>query len=139
MNVIFQFISLISEPNYQVSTKVQDPLTGVEKDCDDTILIVTENGYGKRTPVGEYRKQSRGGVGIITQKITDKVGGLIAARLVKEPEEVLIMTNQGQSIRMKVSDISQMGRNTQGVRLINLKSGEYVTDVALIDDDETEE
>jgi DNA gyrase subunit A len=111
----------------------------VEKETEECILIVTESGYGKRTSLNEYRKQSRGGVGIITQKVTDKVGGLVAARLVDDKDEVLIMTNQGQSIRMKVSDISKMSRNTQGVRLINLKSGEFVTDLALIDEDEVEE
>lgn len=110
----------------------------IDKECKDSILIVTENGYGKRTPMEEYRRQSRGGVGIITQKVTDKVGKLVAARLVDESCDVIIMTNQGQSIRMKTADISKMGRNTQGVRLINLKSGEYVTDLALIDDDQDE-
>ena len=111
----------------------------VEKETDECILIVTESGYGKRTSLDEYRRQSRGGVGIITQKVTDKVGGLVAARLVDDKDEVLIMTNQGQSIRMKVSDISKMSRNTQGVRLINLKSGEFVTDLALIDEGDEEE
>ncbi|MEO0335620.1 MAG: DNA gyrase C-terminal beta-propeller domain-containing protein, partial [Pseudomonadota bacterium] len=111
----------------------------VEKETNECILIVTESGYGKRTSLDEYRRQSRGGVGIITQKVTDKVGGLVAARLVDEKDEVLIMTNQGQSIRMKVSDISKMSRNTQGVRLINLKSGEFVTDLALIDEEEEQE
>ena len=111
----------------------------VEKETDECIRIVTESGYGKRTSLDEYRRQSRGGVGIITQKVTDKVGGLVAARLVDDKDEVLIMTNQGQSIRMKVSDISKMSRNTQGVRLINLKSGEFVTDLALIDEGDEEE
>lgn len=110
----------------------------VSKDSESTVLIVTENGYGKRTSMTEYRRQSRGGVGIITQKTTDKVGKVVCARFVDDSQQILIMTNQGQSIRMKCSDISVMGRNTQGVRLINLKSGEYVTDLALIDDDSDE-
>ncbi len=118
-----------------------DKVIGMEvisKDSESTILIVTANGYGKRTSMTEYRRQSRGGVGIITQKTTDKVGQVVCARFVDDSQQVLIMTNQGQSIRMKCSDISVMGRNTQGVRLINLKSGEYVTDLALIDEDSEE-
>lgn len=108
----------------------------IPKDCDGSILIVTEGGYGKRTSMDEYRSQSRGGVGIITQKTTDKVGSVVAARLVSSGGDILITTNEGQSIRMKVSDISTFGRNTQGVRLMNLKSGERVTGVALIGEDE---
>lgn len=104
----------------------------IEKNCKDALLIVTANGYGKRTPIEEYRTQSRGGVGIITQKITEKVGNVVGALLVKDSFEVLVMTNSGQAIRMKCSDISLMSRNTQGVRLMNLNDGEIVTSVALI-------
>lgn len=106
----------------------------IAKDCKDALLIVSRNGYGKRTLVEEYRRQSRGGVGIITQKTTDKVGPLAGALLVKETNHILVMTNNGQAIRMKCSDISLMGRNTQGVRLMNLKAGEYITGVALIEE-----
>ncbi|MCO5112778.1 MAG: DNA gyrase subunit A [Bdellovibrionaceae bacterium] len=108
----------------------------IEANDKDTILIITENGYGKRTPLEEYRKQSRGGVGIITQKITDKVGQVVGVKKVKDTDSVLVTTNEGQSIRTPVSDISIFGRNTQGVRIMNLKDGEYVTSVALIRDDE---
>ena len=107
--------------------------------CKDTVLIVTECGYGKRTPLDEYRVQSRGGVGIITQKTTDKVGKVVAATLVSEDQHIMITTNEGQAIRMKCSDISTYGRNTQGVRLINIKNGEHVTGVAVLDSDENEE
>lgn len=106
----------------------------IDKDCKDALLIVTKNGYGKRSPVEEYRRQSRGGVGIITQKTTDKVGSLAGALLVTETNHILVMTNNGQAIRMKCSDISLMGRNTQGVRLMNLKPGEFVTGIALIEE-----
>lgn len=110
----------------------------IDKNCEDTILIVTKHGYGKRTSMSEYRRQSRGGVGIITQKTTDKGGLVVCARLVKEDQQIIVMTNKGQAIRMKCSDISVLGRNTQGVRLINLKGGESVTDLALIDEDSDE-
>ncbi|MCB0364222.1 MAG: DNA gyrase subunit A [Bdellovibrionaceae bacterium] len=111
----------------------------IEKECTETILIVTEGGYGKRTALPEYRVQSRGGVGVITQKITDKVGPVVAARSIKDEDEVIITTNEGQAIRMKATDISVLGRNTQGVRLINLKDGEYVTGLALVSEDDRED
>lgn len=108
----------------------------IEKDCTDTLLMVTQGGYGKRSEVSEYRVQSRGGVGIITQKTTDKVGNVIGTRKVKNTEEVILSTDKGQVIRMKVSDISVLGRNTQGVRLINLSDkDELVTSVATVEDD----
>lgn len=108
----------------------------IEPNDTATILIITKNGYGKRTPLDEYRKQSRGGVGIITQKITDKVGEVVSVKKVKESDNILVTTNEGQTIRTRVGDISVFGRNTQGVRIINLNSGEHVTSVALIQDDE---
>ncbi|USN49019.1 MAG: DNA gyrase subunit A [Pseudobdellovibrionaceae bacterium] len=113
-------------------------MEAVPKGCDDTILIVTQGGYGKRTPLSEYRTQSRGGVGIITQKITSKVGEVVGAKMVKETDDVLVTTNEGQAIRMKASDISTVGRNTQGVRLINLKPGEHVTGVAVFNEEDDE-
>ena len=114
-----------------------DAVIGLEifdKGSKATILMVTENGYGKRTPLEEYRTQSRGGVGIITQKTTDKVGNVVATRSVLDTDEAMVTTNKGQVIRMICSDISVVGRNTQGVRLINLNADEKVTGLALITD-----
>jgi DNA gyrase subunit A len=117
-----------------------DDVIGMEviaKNSKDTILMVTESGYGKRSEVDEYRVQSRGGVGIITQKTTDKVGNVVGTKTVKENQEVILSTDQGQVIRMKVSGISVLGRNTQGVRLINLDDKqEKVTGLAIIDQDD---
>ncbi len=110
----------------------------IEPNDTATILIITKNGYGKRTPLDEYRKQSRGGVGIITQKITDKVGEVVSVKKVSELDNILVTTNEGQTIRTSVKDISVFGRNTQGVRIINLNAGEHVTGVALIQDDQEE-
>lgn len=109
----------------------------LEKDTKDTILMVTSKGYGKRSEPVEYRVQSRGGVGIITQKTTDKVGNVIGTTKVKPTQELILSTDQGQVIRMKISDISVLGRNTQGVRLINLdEKQEFVTSLAVVDDEE---
>lgn len=115
-----------------------DAVVGMEifdKSSKATVLMVTENGYGKRTPIEEYRTQSRGGVGIITQKTTDKVGKVVGTRSVLDTDEVMITTDKGQVIRMTCSDISVVGRNTQGVRLINLNPDEKVTGLALITED----
>lgn len=121
-----------------VTLAKDDVVVGMEifdKASKATILMVTENGYGKRTPLEEYRTQSRGGVGIITQKTTDKVGKVVTTRSVLDTDQVMITTDKGQVIRMICSDISVVGRNTQGVRLINLNPDEKVTGVALISDD----
>lgn len=108
-----------------------------EKGSKDTILMVTESGYGKRSELEEYRVQSRGGVGIITQKTTDKVGNVVGTKKVRNDQEVILSTDKGQNIRMKISDISVLGRNTQGVRLINLsEKEEKVTSLAVVDHEE---
>ncbi len=117
-----------------------DDVIGMEvisKDSKDTLLMVTESGYGKRSELSEYRIQSRGGVGIITQKTTDKVGNVIGTKLVQNEQEVILSTDKGQNIRMKISDISVLGRNTQGVRLINLNNkDEKVTGLAVVEKEE---
>ncbi len=94
----------------------------VEKDT--TILTVTENGYGKRTEEGEYRQQGRGGKGIIDIKTTERNGKVVGLVQVTDKDEVMLVTNGGMLIRMKAKEISVIGRNTQGVRLIALESAE---------------
>jgi len=119
-----------------------DKVVGMEvvaKDSKETILIVTDKGFGKRTTIDEYRAQTRGGVGLITQKTTDKVGFVVSARLVTDKDQILLNTNSGQSIRMRCSDISVISRNTQGVKLMDLHEGETVTSVALLGEEEAEE
>lgn len=88
------------------------------------VLTVTESGYGKRTPVTEYRTQSRGGKGIITMKTTDKNGAVMGTRQVFPKDDIMLVSNKGQMIRIKVGQISEQGRNTQGVRLMTLSSSE---------------
>jgi DNA gyrase subunit A len=90
------------------------------------LLTVTESGYGKRTPVQDYRAQSRGGKGIITMKTTDKNGLVMASRQVLPKDDVMLVSNKGQMIRIHVGEISEQGRNTQGVRLMNVSAGEKV-------------
>jgi DNA gyrase subunit A len=104
-----------------VSAEVVPP-PGVE--APPTILTVTANGYGKRTLLGEYRVQSRGGKGLITIKTTERNGPVVAATPVTDAEEVMLITNKGMLIRMPAKGISVIGRNTQGVRLIAVESRE---------------
>ena len=103
-----------------------------EKGTKSLVMMVTENGYGKRTPIDEYRIQSRGGVGIITQKTSERVGLVVGTRSVVDTDEVMIMTDKGQTLRTNCSSISIIGRVAQGVRLINTKADEKVTGIALI-------
>lgn len=90
------------------------------------ILTVTENGYGKRTQVEEYRLQSRGGKGVITMKTNERNGGILGASQVLPAEDIMLVSNRGQMIRMKVGEISEQGRNTQGVRLMTLTPDEKI-------------
>jgi DNA gyrase subunit A len=104
----------------------------------DLILTVTEGGFGKRTPVEEYRTQGRGGKGIINVKTTDKNGKVITIMPVQEGSDVLVMTANGKLIRVRSTDIRAVGRATQGVRLINLDDDDKVTAATLIDGSEAE-
>ncbi len=104
------------------------------------ILTVTEKGFGKRTLLEEYRTQGRGGSGVMTMKITDKNGPVVAVRQVHLEDELIIASSQGKVIRTRISEISEVGRVAQGVRLINLDDGETVGAVAKIvekDDDDS--
>ncbi len=89
-----------------------------------TLLAITENGYGKRTGFDEYRQQNRGGKGIITIKTTERNGMVVGAHSVRDNDAIMLITGGGQMIRMAVSDIRTISRNTQGVRLINLAEGD---------------
>jgi DNA gyrase subunit A len=93
------------------------------------ILSVTEDGFGKRTSAREYRKQSRGGRGIIAMRLTDKTGNIVQIKPVKDEDDLMIITDKGQVIRTRMAGISLLGRATQGVRIIRVKEGEKVVAV----------
>ena len=97
-----------------------------------TLLVASENGLGKRTSFEEYRRQSRGGKGIITMKVTGKTGPVVGSVTVTDQDELMLMTSTGQSIRIRVSEIRETGRNAQGVKLLTLKAGEKLQDVAIV-------
>jgi DNA gyrase subunit A len=102
------------------------------RDSKGELLVVTENGYGKRTKLSEYPVKGRGAKGVLTAKLTAKKGGLAGARVVREGQELLFISQAGMVQRTAAGGISQMGRPTQGVRLMNLKKGDRVSAVALV-------
>jgi len=104
-----------------------------------SILVVTENGYGKRSETGEYRVSHRGGKGIITVKTTEKTGAMVAIKEVVDSDDIVIVTTNGKAIRQHASEIRIAGRNTQGVRLIRLEEQDAVADVAAVKSEEEEE
>ncbi|OQA28345.1 MAG: DNA gyrase subunit A [Verrucomicrobia bacterium ADurb.Bin345] len=103
-----------------------------------TLLAITENGYGKRTSFDEYRVQSRGGMGIITIKTTERNGKVVGAHSVHDNDAIMLITSGGQMIRMPVSDIRTISRNTQGVRLINLEEGDKLVSATTVEPEEGE-
>jgi DNA gyrase subunit A len=108
-----------------------DFIVGMEVLTDGkTLMTITENGYGKRTSIDEYPIQGRGGKGVITIKTTERNGMVVAILLVTDEDDIMLMTDRGKIIRMPVKDISVIGRNTQGVRLIAMEPGERVVSAA---------
>jgi DNA gyrase subunit A len=101
-------------------------------DTNATLLVAGENGIGKRTLFEEYRIQSRGGKGIITMKTNEKTGRVVGALTVVDQDEIMLLTLQGQMVRTPVKDIREAGRNTQGVKLINLNTGDKLTAIARV-------
>jgi DNA gyrase subunit A len=108
-------------------------------DPSQTILVVSENGYGKRSEVEEYRVTNRGAKGVKTINITEKTGQLIAIKNVTDEDDLMIINKSGIVLRMAIKDIRVMGRNTQGVRLINLKDNDSIAAVTVVPKDEEEE
>ncbi|MCZ6906672.1 MAG: DNA gyrase subunit A [Deltaproteobacteria bacterium] len=104
-----------------------------------SILTVAENGFGKRTAMEEYRLQSRGGKGVITMKTTDKTGRVIGVQQVTDDDQLMMITNRGKIIRLRIKDIRTIGRNTQGVRLIEMNNDERVVSLARLAEQEDEE
>jgi len=108
-----------------------DDVVGVEVvSAGGTVLTLTSNGYGKRTTIDEYRLQSRGGKGIIDIKTTERNGPVVGVKFLRGDEQVMLITEKGMIIRLNTAEISTIGRNTQGVRLIQLEEGDHLVSVA---------
>ena len=116
-------------------------LCAVSAEDTERMLSVSEQGYGKQTPITTYRLQARGGKGVINMKTTDKTGKVVAVFPVEDESEIMIITQQGKLIRIEASDIRKTGRSAQGVRLIKTDQGDKVTSASLVTaaDEETEE
>ena len=128
----------VAEGNIGIRMESEDHAVGMEALGEEgaTVLTVTENGFGKRTRIEEYRRQARGGKGILTIKATARNGPVVYSYQVTDQDQLMIITGQGKIIRLRVGDISVIGRNTQGVKLINLGEGEKVVGVAKLMEDE---
>ena len=121
----------LSEDDYLVDMLV------IKEGCQ--ILTITSNGYGKRSDIEDYRLQGRAGKGIRAGVFNQKTGWLVNLKIVNENEDVMVISNNGTIIRMHVSDISMIGRNTQGVRIMRLKDSEVATvAIAPREDDESD-
>lgn len=112
----------------------QSMISLVVKETEGTILTATEFGYGKRTAIDEYRVTGRGGQGVISIQVNDRNGPVVRALQVEDQDEVMLITDKGTLVRFKVSELSVIGRNTQGVRLISLSSGERVVGMQRIEE-----
>ncbi|NLK87834.1 MAG: DNA gyrase subunit A [Clostridiaceae bacterium] len=106
---------------------------------DTTLLVVTRNGFGKRTELEEYKTQTRGGKGILTYRVTEKTGSVAGIKLVNETDEIMLISSDGTIIRMEVSGISILGRATQGVTLMRTSSGNHVVSIARIETDDNDD
>jgi DNA gyrase subunit A len=124
-----------------ISINENEKIIGMELIDDRVeILSVTENGYGKRTISSHYRRQSRGGKGILAMRLTEKNGEIVQIKPVTDKDDLVIITDKGQVIRTKIAGISLLGRTTQGVRIIRLKSSEKVVAVEkIVDPDDNSE
>ncbi len=104
----------------------------VIKDLDADLFVLTENGYGKRTSLSRYKRQSRGGMGVVTIKMNEKKGKLAGAGIVKEGHDIMVIATNGVLIRMQAKSISSTGRSTQGVKIMNLEQGSKVASFGII-------
>jgi DNA gyrase subunit A len=121
----------LREGDYVVAMEVVRP--------GGTLLSVTEQGFGKRTEIEEYRVQSRGGVGVINIATTDRNGQVVGIAYVQEGDELLIISQQGMILRMQTNDVRAIGRATQGVKLIDLEGDDKVVSIAKLAERESEE
>ena len=117
-----------------------DICVGTEVATDDlNILVVTEKGYGKKTPLSEYRETKRGSKGVKTINISDKNGKIVGFKSVEENKDLMIITNNGIIIRLDINNISQMGRVTKGVKLINIKDNNAVASISIVNQNSEDE
>ena len=125
---------------FGIRPRGEDCVIGLALVSDEQkLLVASENGIGKRTSFDDYRQQSRGGKGVITMKCTEKTGQVVGAAAVADDDELMLMTTGGQSIRIRISDVRETGRNAQGVKLVTLNEEEKLQDIAPVRESTEEE
>ncbi len=122
-----------------IELETGDEVVALEVVAEGTVLTATANGYGKKTDLAEYRLQSRGGKGLINIKTSGRNGPVVGVKLLRREEEVMLITEKGMIIRLDTSEISTIGRNTQGVTLIQLEEGDHLVSVARLAERDAEE
>ena len=112
----------------------------MEPECHNNVMVISENGFGKRSELDDYRITNRGGKGVKTMNITDKTGRLVAMKSVNDENDLVIINKSGITLRLKVSDIRVQGRATQGVKVINLeKRNDVIASVCCVPSEEEQE
>lgn len=107
---------------------------------EESVMVISENGFGKRSVISDYRQTSRGAKGVRTINITEKTGNLVGFRKVTDDKDLIIINKSGVSIRFKIADFEDKGRNTQGVKLVELKKrNDVIADICVVDTAEEEE
>ena len=118
----------------------EDEVIGMEAvGPKDVFLTATENGYGKRTEVGEYRLQARGGKGVINMKTTERNGRVVGIKKANDEDDIMLMTAKGMSIRLSAKDVSLIGRNVQGVRLLRQEQDDKLAAIAPVAKEEEDD
>lgn len=133
-------IGRVSQGVRGIELNDEDYVVGMENGNSEDLylLAVTQNGFGKRTEVEEYRVQTRGGKGVLTYKVTDKTGEVVGIKIVKETDDIILISSDGTIIRLAVKDVSVLGRNTQGVTLMRMPEGIQLVSIAKVTDEEEE-
>ena len=131
-------IGRVSQGVRGIELNGEDYVVGMEPIVSDNVflLAITENGFGKRTEVEEYRVQTRGGKGVLTYKVTDKTGEVVGIKIVDDNDDIILISSDGTIIRLSVKDVSVLGRNTQGVTLMRMPEGVQLVSIAKVTEEE---
>jgi len=134
-------IGRVSQGVKGITLNDDDYVIGMEPipDSNACLLAITENGFGKRTELEEYRVQTRGGKGVLTYKVTPKTGNVVGIKVVNDTDDIILISSDGIIIRLEVKGISVLGRNTQGVTLMRMDDGVTVVSIAKVNDDNVSE
>ena len=131
LKVIFPLFEVSA--NFSRSTCFSKVVACEVCDGDKKVLVVTENGYGKKTLISEYRMTHRGSKGVKALNMTEKTGNIVSIKIIEEDQDLMLVTDSGIIIRLPLDQVSNTGRVAQGVKLINLKNGQKVSTIAVVE------